>query len=71
MAVEGAAAFLRTLDAKGVPYVLITNEDRYTRAELAAKLKRLLGVGPQIDAIYSAANSVRFNIGFFLFARFF
>ena len=33
VAVEGAAEFLKTLDDRGLPYVLLTNEDRVRQRE--------------------------------------
>ena len=57
--VPGAADLLRRLKSLRVPHCVLTNEDRWTNAELSLKLQSVLGVEVHADDIYSASNSVR------------
>jgi len=57
--IDGAADFLHHLRNSKQPFILLTNECRYTNQYLADHLKDILGVGPNPDEIYSAANSAR------------
>lgn len=57
--IDGAADFLHYLRNSKQPFILLTNECRYTNQYLADHLKDILGVGPNPDEIYSAANSAR------------
>lgn len=59
VAVDGAAEFVRSLQSKGTPFLLLTNEDRYTNEQLATRLNNILGVSLMADDIYSSSNSAR------------
>lgn len=57
--IDGASEFLKTLVDEHIPFMVITNECRYTNAELAAKLKNILDVDIPPEQIYTCANSMR------------
>ncbi|KAF4666703.1 hypothetical protein FOZ61_009387 [Perkinsus olseni] len=56
-AIPGASEFMTTLNAGQVPYMLLTNECRYTTEELSRNLLSILGVSIPANQIYTAANS--------------
>jgi len=58
MPIPGAKAFLEDLLRQEVPFCVITNECRYTKAKLQSKLKDILGVNLPLQQIYTAANAV-------------
>lgn len=57
--VPGARKFLQHLRDSQVPFMLLTNECRYTSRDLANKLEQSVGFRLEPREIYSAANSVR------------
>jgi HAD superfamily hydrolase (TIGR01450 family) len=57
--IDGAGDFLTFLRDEKNPFILLTNECRYTNQWLANHLQEILGVGPDPHEIYSAANSAR------------
>lgn len=58
-AVPGATNFLNMLIEEPIPFIVITNECRYTSTGLSEKLVDVLGVTVPKNQIYTAANSVR------------
>lgn len=58
--IPGAVALLELLRDRNVPFVLMTNECRYTNSTLAANLANWLSAkaAPMPEEIYSAANSI-------------
>lgn len=58
-AIPGAAEFLKFLMSDNIPFTLITNECRYTRIALQAKLQGILGVEVPKERIYTCANAAR------------
>ncbi|KAF4674184.1 hypothetical protein FOL47_009590 [Perkinsus chesapeaki] len=56
-AIPGAGEFITRLNAGQIPYMLLTNECRYTTEELSLKLLGILGVNIRESQIYTAANS--------------
>jgi hypothetical protein len=63
IAIEGAAEFLTRMRSTKAPFLLLTNEDRYTNDALSRRLQEILGVdssiAPQPNEIYSSSNSCR------------
>eukprot|EP01083_Nonionella_stella_P252944 870929_1 len=58
--IEGALRFLTTLKQLKLPFLVLTNECRYTNKALSDKLIEIFGdVAPTPDRIYSSANSSR------------
>lgn len=56
--IEGAKEFLQLLQERNLPYLLLTNEDRFTKEDLSDKLKETFGgTAPPPDRIYTAASS--------------
>ncbi len=58
-AIPGAGAWLKYLRVSETPFLLLTNECRYSNEHLADKLEDCLGTRLLPNEIYSAANSVR------------
>lgn len=60
VAIEGAAEMLKTLQEQNVPFIILTNEDRYTTATLLSYLHVMLeGVHLKNDHLFTASDSVR------------
>lgn len=63
VAIDGAAEYLKRMRATKSPFLLLTNEDRYTNEALSTRLQEILGVdstiAPQPNEIYSSSNSCR------------
>jgi len=60
VAIEGAAEMLRSLQERSVPFIILTNEDRYTTATLLSYLHAMLdGVRLKEDHLFTASDSVR------------
>lgn len=57
-AIPGATDFLSALMEENIPFIVLTNECRYTRQGLSDKLASVLGVTVPVGQIYTAANSV-------------
>eukprot|EP00928_Gymnodinium_smaydae_P036694 TRINITY_DN25610_c1_g1_i1.p1 TRINITY_DN25610_c1_g1~~TRINITY_DN25610_c1_g1_i1.p1 ORF type:complete len:403 (-),score=64.49 TRINITY_DN25610_c1_g1_i1:220-1374(-) len=57
--VDGAKDFINYLLTESVPFTLVTNECRYTRRSLQAKLNGILDVEVPLAQIYTAACSAR------------
>lgn len=57
--VPGAKEFLEALLSESIPFIVITNECRYTSTDLQGKLVDVLGVSVPTSQIYTAANSAR------------
>lgn len=58
-AVPGAKEFLQMLIDEPIPFMVITNECRYTSSALSLQLADVLGVTVPKKQIYTAANSCR------------
>lgn len=56
--INGAKEFVADLLSKEVPFCVITNECRYTKAKLQEKLRHILEVEVPLGQIYTAANAV-------------
>jgi len=56
--IDGAADFVNILQRERVPYMLLTNECRFTNTALSARLHSILGTPIPEERIYTAANSV-------------